>query len=72
MHIRISHNLPVCKIKNWEPAYQICYCLLMAWFQKVKQLKHCFSSVWLVCCSTCSQSKSGLVTKRKQNDITLL
>ena len=29
MHKRISHHLSVCKINNWEPAYQICYCLLM-------------------------------------------
>jgi len=32
----------------------------------------CFTFVWLVCCSTCSQSKSRLVTKRHQNDVTLL
>jgi len=32
----------------------------------------CLSSVWLVCCSTCSQSKSRLVTKHNQNDVTLL
>jgi len=31
MHMRISYRLPVwqlCKIENWEPAYQICHCLL--------------------------------------------
>jgi len=42
MHMRISHCLPVwslCKIENWEPAYQICYCLLSSRQQrKLKQL----------------------------------
>ena len=32
----------LCKIENWEPAYQICYWLLKAWFRKVKQLKHVY------------------------------
>jgi len=33
-HIDAHENIPspvfdsLCKIENWEPAYQICYCLL--------------------------------------------
>jgi len=39
MHTRISHHLTclfdiLCKIKNWEPAYQICYC----WFSSRQQV----------------------------------
>jgi len=37
----------LCKIKNWEPAYQICYCLLSSRQQR---------KMWNSCCNARSQT----------------
>jgi len=61
MHKRISYRLPVwqskCKIENWEPPYQICYCLLSSRQQR---------KTWNSCYNTRPQTSSlqtyGLLT----------
>jgi len=63
-HIDCTWEYPIaclfdslCKIKNWEPAYQICYCLLSSRQQR---------KMWNSCCNARPQTSSlqtyGLLT----------
>ena len=61
----------VCVCQN-EHDWLMIDCIMFVLRRDFGKSNNLYISGWLVCCSTCSQSKSRLVTKRKQNDITLL
>jgi len=69
-HIDVDENIlmriclfdSLCKIKNWEPAYQICYCLLSSRQQR---------RTWNSCCITRPQT-SSLQTYGLQTVLTLI
>ena len=69
LKLNLHHVIGYCEQETCIVQFQQKYCYTKA---ESRTTETCFSSVWLVCCSTCSQSESRLVTKRKQNDVTLL